>query len=63
MNAVPGGSIELEREDDVIGMADLTDKAALRAQVALEHMVGGELQQRHQVGGILALCYLGKRKT
>lgn len=43
VNAVPGGSVELEREDDVIGVADLTDEAALRAQVALEHVVGGEL--------------------
>lgn len=47
---IPGGAVELEGEDDVISVAYLTDEAALGAEVAEEHMVGGVLHQSHQVG-------------
>lgn len=59
---IPGGAVELEGEDDVIGVADLTNESTLSAQVAVEHVVGGILQQHHQVGCIFALCYLEKDK-
>lgn len=42
-------------------MAYLTDEAALRAQVTVEHVVGGVLQQRDQVAHILIVRYLGKK--
>lgn len=58
----PGGGVKLEGEDDVISVTYLTDEATLRAQVTVEHVVGGVLQQRHQVVCILTLCYLGKKK-
>ena len=54
----PGGGVELEGEDDVVGVTRLTDEAALRAQVAVEHVVGGVLQQCEQVVCILTLCDL-----
>lgn len=41
----PGGSVELEGEDDVTAVADLADEAPLGAQVAAVDMVGSELQQ------------------
>lgn len=41
----PGGAVELEGEDDVVGVADLADEAALRTQVTVEHVVGGDLDE------------------
>lgn len=58
----PDRTIELEGEYDVISATYLTNEAPLRAQVALVHVFGGVLYQRHQVGCILALCYLRQMK-
>lgn len=55
---IPGGAFKLEGEDDVISVTYLTDEAALGAEVAEEHVVGGVLHQCHQVARILALRYL-----
>lgn len=55
MDNIPGGAVKLEGEDDVLSVAYLADKATLRAQVAVEHVVGGVLQQCYQVGCILAV--------
>lgn len=41
----PGGSVELEGEDDVAAVADLADEASLGAQVTAVHVVGCKLQQ------------------
>lgn len=60
---LPGGGVELEREDDVVGVADLTDEAALRAQVTVKHVVGGELCQLRQVHRILTIGDLEGEKT
>ncbi len=60
---VPGGDVKLEREDDVSSVAYLTNEAALSAQVAVEHVVGGILRQGDQVGSVFALCYLKKTNT
>lgn len=60
VNTLPGGSVQLEREDDVIGMAHLAHKASLGAKVTVEHVVGGKLDQSHQVGGVLAFSYLDR---
>lgn len=54
----PGGAAELEGEDDVAGVADLTDESSLGAQIAVEHVTGGEIQQSEQEGSKLALRYL-----
>lgn len=39
----PGGAVKLEREDDVISVAYLANEATLRAQITVEHVVGGIL--------------------
>lgn len=59
-DSVPGGDVKLEGEDDVISVAYLTNEAALSAEVAVEHVVGGILQQVDQVGCVFALGYLKK---
>lgn len=59
---VPGGDVKLEGEDDVSSVAYLTNEAALSAQVAVEHVVGGILRQGDQVGSVFALCYLKNTK-
>lgn len=43
----PDRAIELEGEYDVISATYLTNEAPLRAQVALVHVLGGALHQRH----------------
>lgn len=55
---VPGGAFKLKGEDDVIGVTYLTNEAALGAQVAVEHVVGGVLRQRRQVVCIFPVCDL-----
>lgn len=51
----PGCDVKLEGEDDVVGVADLADETSLSAEVAVEDVVGGALQQCEQVGCILFL--------
>lgn len=61
--ATPGGSVQLKGEDDVIGVAHLADEAPLGAKVTVEHVVGGELYQRCQVGGVLVFSDLDQSET
>lgn len=50
---IPGGDVKLEREDDVVRVADLTYKAPLGAKVTVVHVLGHKLNQRLQVSFIV----------
>lgn len=43
--ATPDCGVKLKGEDDVVVVADLADEAALGAQVAVVHVLGGKLDQ------------------
>lgn len=60
--SVPNGAVELEREDDVVGVADLTYKAPLGAKVTAVHVLGPKLNQRLQVRFVVPVCYLCAKK-
>lgn len=61
---VPGGAVELEREDDVVDVADLTYEAPLGAKFTDVHVLGPKLNQRLQVRFVVPVCYLcAKKKT
>ncbi len=61
--SVPGGAVELEREDDAVSAADLTYEAPLGAKVTAVHVLGAKLNQRLQVRFVVSVCYLCARKT
>lgn len=42
VSRIPDGGVKLEREDDVVVVADLADEAALGAQVAVVDVLGGK---------------------
>lgn len=54
----PDCGVKLKGEDDVMVMADLTDEAALGAQVAVVDVLGGELNEGLEEAFIYPLCDL-----
>lgn len=60
---VPGGAVELEREDDVVCVADLTYEAPLGAKFTAVHVLGPKLNQRLQVRFVVLVCYLCAKKN
>lgn len=57
-DVTPGGAVKLKREDDVVGVADLTYEAPLGAKVTAVHVLGPKLNQRLQVRFVVPICYL-----
>lgn len=55
---IPGSAVKLKREDDGVGVADLTYKAPLGAKVTVVHVLGSKLNQRLQVRFVVPVCYL-----
>lgn len=55
---IPGSAVKLKREDDGVGVADLTYKAPLGAKVTVVHVLGPKLNQRLQVRFVVPVCYL-----
>lgn len=45
VSCIPGCGVKLEREDDVVVMADLADEATLGAQVTVIDVLGGKSNQ------------------
>lgn len=54
----PRGGVKLKRKNDVVHVADLADEASLSAEVAMMHVLAGELDERLQEGLVLAVRYL-----
>lgn len=55
---IPRGGVKLKRKNDVVHVADLADEASLSAEVAMMHVLAGELDERLQEGLVLAVRYL-----
>lgn len=60
---IPDCGVKLKGEDDVMVMADLTDEAALGAQVAVVDVLGGELNEGLEEAFIYPLCDLSRAYT